>query len=175
MVKTSVGTKNLIRLKSVLREKNKFIYDYDVKGAVSEFFSERRPFTIEYKCDLETVPDSVAVIPFMSLVLPVCWLADSELDVTEADEDFAESIEEIKRGYMAMYPDLSFKGRINIGRKIKNTVDYSLRRVLCLYSGGVDAVSTLLSNLCYKPDLMTIWGADIYFEQEKAWRLAQKI
>lgn len=172
--KTSVGTKNLIRLKSVLREKNKFIYDYDVKGAVSEFFSERRPFTIEYKCDLDTVPDSVAVIPFMSLVLPVCWLADSELDVAEADEDFAESIEEIKRGYMAMYPDLSFKGRINIGRKIKNTVDYSLRRVLCLYSGGVDAVSTLLSNLCYKPDLMTIWGADIYFEQEKAWRLAQK-
>lgn len=172
--KTSCGNKNLIRLKSVLREKNKFIYDFDIKGAVSEFFSERRPFTIEYECDLETVPDSVAVIPFMSLVLPVCWLTDSELEVAEADEDFAESIDEIKRGYAAMYPDLCFKGRIKIGRKIKNTVDYSLRRVLCLYSGGVDALSTLLSNFCYRPELMTLWGADIYFEQEKAWRLAQK-
>lgn len=173
-VKAANSKKSRIRLRSVLREKNKFIYDYDLEGDVAKFFAERRPFMIEYGCDLEAVPDSVAVIPFMSLVLPVCWLTGSELEVAEADEDFVESIDEIRRGYSAMYPDLCFSARLKIGRRIKNTVDFSLRRVLCLFSGGVDATSTLLSNLCYKPELLTIWGADIYFEQENAWHLAQK-
>lgn len=172
--RVSKGKKSRIRLRSVIREKNKFIYDYDAEGEVADYFAEKRPFTIEYRCDLDCVPDSVAVIPFISLLLPVCWLTGSELEVDEADEDFAECIDEIKRGYATMYPALQFKGCLKIGRKIKNSVDYSLRRVLCLFSGGVDATSTLLSNLRYKPELFTIWGADIYFEQENAWQLAQQ-
>ncbi len=163
-----------IVLRSILHEKNKLVYDYEVSGPVSVYFAERRPFTVEYGCNMENVPDAVAAIPFLSLVLPVCWLTDAELSVKEVDEDFAECIDEVKRGYASMYPSLAFRGRMKIGRTIKNTVDHSLRRTLCFFSGGVDAVSTLLSNLCYRPELFTVWGADVYFEQEEAWRLTEK-
>ena len=38
------------------------------------------------------------------------------------------------------------------------------------FSGGVDSFTTLLSYINEKPDLVTIWGADIDFDNEKGWR-----
>ena len=171
-----VPNRNKIFLKSVLCLKNLLAYEFDVSDDLAIFFANKKSFTVEYECDMENIPLSVAVIPFLSLVLPVSWLTDAELEVEEIDQDFFESIDEMKRGYATMYPDLCFKGRIKTKRIIRNTVDYSLRRVMCLHSGGVDATSTLLSNLCYRPELFTIWGADIFFEQENAWEKSlQKI
>ena len=107
-----VPNRNKIFLKSVLCHKNLLAYEFDVSSDLAIFFANKKSFTVEYECDMENIPLSVAVIPFLSLVLPVSWLTDAELEVEEIDQDFFESIDEMKRGYATMYPDLCFKGRI---------------------------------------------------------------
>jgi len=53
-----------------------------------------------------------------------------------------------------MYPEFSFKGKINVKNIIKNT--YSNDNSLVLFSGGVDAFQTLLSHIDEKPYLLTL-------------------
>ena len=163
-----------IMLDSIIKEKNTIRYKFHTKGNFLDYISNRRPFTIEYDCNVESVPDSIAAVPFVALMLPMIWLMDATLEIYELDKNFYDSIENFKRGYELMYPSLNFKGQLIVHKIIKNTVDHNFRKSLCYFSGGVDATSTMLSNIQYRPTLFTIWGTDIYFEQPKAWEIVRE-
>ena len=165
---------NSINLVGIIKSKNKIQYSYEVEGEIVNYFSNKRQFTIEYDCNIEEVPDSVAALPFVALMLPVCWTTDSNLLLDQIDEDFYNSIENIKRGYSCMYPQMNLKGKITVNHVVRNRVDHNFRNALCFFSGGVDATSTMLSNLRYRPELFTIWGTDIFFETPKAWEIAKE-
>lgn len=171
---TNYRKKNAIILTALEKRNGKITYTYQTEGAFSSYFINKRPFTVEYECSIENVPDSVAVLPFVALMLPLCWLSDATLKINEIDEDFYYCIDNIKRGYTQMYPQLEFKGEVVVDKIIKNRVDHSNRKTLCFFSGGVDATSTLLSNINYRPTLFTVWGTDIYFEQPKAWNIVKQ-
>ena len=171
---TEYRGQNAIVLKTIKKTKNKIAYEYETSGKFSDFFADKRPFEIEYECDIEQVPDSVAVLPFAALVLPVCWLSDAVLYLDDIDEDFLKSIDDFKRGFVHMYPKLDFRGGVVVKKITKNRVDHVFRKTMCFFSGGVDAVSTMLNNVDERPTLFTIWGTDVYFEQEKAWGIVKK-
>lgn len=171
---TEYRGQNAIVLKTIKKTKNKIAYEYETSGKFSDLFADKRPFEIEYECDIEQVPDSVAVLPFAALVLPVCWLSDAVLYLDDIDEDFLKSIDDFKRGFVHMYPKLDFWGGVVVKKITKNRVDHVFRKMMCFFSGGVDAVSTMLNNMDERPTLFTIWGTDVYFEQEKAWGIVKK-
>ena len=72
-----------------------------------------------------------------------------------------------------MYPQLDFEGKIRVKEVIKNdrsTVD----KVATFFSGGVDAFSTLISHIDETPELFTLWGNDILYDNQSGWKNVEK-
>jgi hypothetical protein len=160
-----------IEVKKVIQKKNRVEIVYDKSDDLSEYFNEV-DFFYEYNEDIEEVPEAIAVIPFVTNVLPIIWLFDAELRVPELDKTFYESIPKFKEGYVNMYPEADFKGNVIVSR----LVDCSYRcseRVTAFYSGGLDAVHTLMRHLSEKPDLITIYGSDLNLGDEEGWKRVQ--
>ena len=154
------GVHNAVYLSAITREKNKIAYKFGVEGNLVNFFSNIRPFCVEYDCNVEVLPDSVAVIPFAALLLPLCWLADATLVLPEADADFLHSLEAVKRGFAAQFPELSFGGKVTAAKTVKNKADHLQRNCLCVYTGGVGSAFALMNELLFRPTLFTVCGEE---------------
>lgn len=135
---------------------------------LEKYFKDK---TFMYSCEKShIVPKSILVIPFVCNVLPIIWLTDSELVLDELDQTFYNSIANFKRGYIKMYPQLKFKGRITINRLIDNY--YKPQKNLVLFSGGIDAICTVLRHQNEDLDLLTLWGsADFPTKDVKGWNI----
>lgn len=161
-----------IVINHIIKHKNIIEYDFCVSDRLKKIFSGK-PFIIEYPESIEMVPDSVAIIPFVCNVLPIIWLTNAELVVDSLDKTFYESISKIKNGYEEMFPESDFLGKITVSEIIE------CKRILknkcaAFYSGGVDSMHTLLSHKMEKPDLISIWGSDISYDNEDGWNLVHK-
>ena len=154
-----------------IREHKISIY-YTVGGEWKRFFGPESFFWVEYDSDVSIVPKSVAVVPIMGTLLTLSWLYDAEIFVEELDKDFYESIPEFKNGYRTMYPNVDFKGSISVNKIVENK--YDAKQNACLFSGGVDAFNTLISHLDEKPTLVTVWGADIAYDNDAGWGTVKK-
>lgn len=156
-----------ITLHSISKTGNSIIYDFSVSPGLAAFFSGK-PLQVHYPFDISCVPNAIAAVPFVSCILPVIWLNDATLVLPELDKDFFECLENVKKGYAAMFPESSFAGRFEIG----HIVPYerpSTGRCAMLFSGGLDATQTLVSHLEEKPELLSIWGSDIRYDNEQGW------
>lgn len=148
---------------------NKISVDYSVSDALSKYFNLEEEFFVEFEENIEDVPKGIAVVPFVVNVLPIIWLTDSILELRELDETFYYSIDDFKKGYRDMYENVSFKGKVIV----KELVDCSYKptgKCATFFSGGVDSYSTLVNHLDEKPNLVSLWGSDITFEDKKGWK-----
>ena len=165
--------KEQIILQNILVRKNRVEYVYSATEGLQQYFRLDETFAIEYPEDISIVPNAVLAIPFVCNVLPIIWLEDAELILPELDEDFYNSIQEFKKGYINMYPDAEFKGKISVG-EIVNCRREKKSGAAEFFSGGLDATTTLLRHLDEKPDLISIWGSDIPYDNEEGWKPIQK-
>jgi len=147
-------------------------YVFSVSCGLDKYFSEK-PFIIEYPDSIEEVPDAVLAIPFVASVLPLIWLTDSELRVPELDERFYDSISDFKKGYVDMYPEAEFKGIVTVGQIRNCTIHNEENKSAVLFSGGLDAVTTTLRHKEENPVLLSIWGSDIAYDNEKGWAVVE--
>lgn len=151
---------NKIILKKVNLKKTKIIYEYSIEGEISKYFKKTRQYSIDYSCDISETPKSIASIPFTTNILPIVWLFNAELVLSEIDASFLKSIDEIKNGYQKMYPNITFGGKIICKKIIEN--NYPIKnRVGAFYSGGLDATSTVVTHYEEKPLLINLQGSDI--------------
>ena len=160
---------NTLTVTNVILGRKKVSIQYSVQGEWKKFFKTDKMFYVEYDFDISGIPKSVAIIPIMGTLLTLSWLYDGEIIVNELDQEFYNSIPEFKHGYKLMYPDFEFKGGLTVGSLVNNKIQGS--NSACLFSGGVDAFSTLISNINKKPVLITVWGADISCENIKGWTI----
>lgn len=149
---------------------NRLECTYTVDGDWKKYFKNTDIFFTEYSKTIDKVPKSVAVIPFLCNVLPLSWICDAEVILDDIDKDFFESIEEFQQGYISMYPELTFKGRV-IPKNVIDNRQEDLNKTAAFFSGGVDAYHTLISHIEEHPTLVTLWGADIAFEDLAGWNL----
>ena len=98
--------KNSIHIKNMHVLKNRIDYQYEVEGEWKQVFNLKDSFFVEYSQEISNVDESIAVIPFLSNILPISWLFDAEIIVDSIDKDFVECIENVKKGYKDMYPML---------------------------------------------------------------------
>ena len=147
---------------------NRIEYKYSVEGDWKEAFKIDEPFYIEYSCDISGVPAGVLIIPLLANLLPMAWVYDAEITAPVCDEDFYNSIPEFRKGYMDMYPMMSFGGKLTVKELSKNIPTHQ-DGVAAFFSGGADAFNTLTQHAGEKPTLLTIWGADVTFDDTKGW------
>ncbi len=165
--------KNLVILNSIIRNSNtKITYDFKVYGQWCDTleFSE---FYVEYNYDISSIPYSIAVIPFLGTFLPLSWLYDAKIIIDELDIDFYLSIPCIKRAYMNMFPTIEILGQLMV-KKLCDNKKINNERAICLYSGGVDALFSLISNKNEVAALITIRGADIPLSLSTGWNNIKK-
>lgn len=148
---------------------NSIHYKYTVEGEWQSAFKMNEDYYVEYSCDISSVPSGVAVVPLLANILPMAWVYDAEIIVPVCDEDFYNSIPDFKKGYIDMYPMIKFGGKITVSELQKNTPD-NQNGVAAFFSGGVDAFNTLTQHADEKPTLLTIWGADVKFDDKIGWK-----
>ena len=161
-----------ITLKKINKRGNTISYDFSVSDGLSNYFSGEQ-FRIEYPENIECVPDSVAAVPFVCNVLPIIWLTDSELHIKELDKAFSDCIPNVRKGYETMFPESVFAGTI-LADKIVPCECSSTGRCAALFSGGLDAVNTLINHFEERPALISIWGSDVKYDNTEGWQRTHK-
>ncbi len=164
---------NKIVIEDIRLMENRLECCYLVTGEWKKYFKATNLFFAEYSKSIDKVPQSVAVIPFLCNLLPAVWIFDAEVVLEDIDKDFFESISDFKQGFIHMYPELSFKGRISPAR-ITDNGQVASNQTAAFFSGGVDAFNTLISHIDENPVLVTLWGADIPFEDQAGWKLVDE-
>ena len=152
-------------LDNVTVNKNRIDYSYSKDKELELFFDDDYPFFIEYMTDIsfEQVPKSILTVPFVTNLLPLCWLADFTIEVNELDEAFYHSIEDIKRGFQQIYPTVKIGGEVVAKELVKNDYETSDKKA-CLFSGGVDASFTFMRHRDEHPTILNVWGVDVSFD-----------
>ncbi len=162
--------KGIVRLDSLTIDEREIRITFKTEGLISQAFRSHE-FTVEYSEAIGSVPESIAVIPFVANVLPIIWVYDAELVVRELDKDFFDNITNIKTGYENMYPEVAFGGQVTVGSLVRNRVRSKQRNTALFFSGGADATSSLITMLKNgdKPHLFTLWGADVRLADVDGW------
>lgn len=163
---------NIISLK-LIKTNNRITYSLEVNRNLEKYFFLDKEFFVEYDQNIENCPDSIAIIPALSVILPLAWVENATVIVDDIDEDFYECLEDVKNSYKFMIPNVTFEGKLLAKRITRNNINQIDHKVMCLFSGGVDATFTLLHNINYKPTIMTIWGTDIFLKDIDAWNLVK--
>lgn len=166
--------KNILYLRETKSEKNVIKYSYKVEGDWSRIFTDDK-FEIQYSHSLAKCSQGVENIPFVCNILPIAWLYDAEIVLNALDEDFYRCIPDLRNGYVNMYPMLHFaKDVVKVKKLIPAEQSSEEKRVGCLFSGGVDAFSTMIAHYEEKPILFTLWGSDVDVSNEKGWEMVDK-
>jgi len=163
---------NRIILDKVACSAHRIDYTYHAEGECQRFFHPDQTFFIEYSADVTGVPESMAAIPFVCNVLPIAWVVDAELVVPELDASFAAHIDEIKQGYVDMYPRMTFGGHVTAGKLVENDTPPS-EKTAAFFSSGVDAYTTLIRHYDEHPTLVTLYGSDVKLEDTEGWALVK--
>lgn len=155
-------------LENVTVNKNRIDYSYSKDKELDIFFVDENPFFIEYLTDIsfEEVPESILAVPFVTNLLPLCWLQGFTIEVDELDEAFYNSIDEIKKGFLQIYPTVKIGGGVVAKKLVKNEYEPS-DKTACLFSGGVDATFTYMRHRDEHPTMLNVWGVDVSFDDEK--------
>lgn len=158
-----------IVLESINKNDKTISYSFTFTDGLKQFFTESK-FLIEYPDNIESVPDSIAAVPFVANVIPIIWITNSELIVEQIDESFYDCLSIIKESYQKMFPETRWLGQLLPKSVSPCKTDPRDNRSAMFFSGGLDAVNTLINIFDQKPDLISIWGADIDFNNTKGWK-----
>ncbi|WP_029233691.1 hypothetical protein [Butyrivibrio sp. VCB2006] len=154
-------SQNKIRILSIAKTNNTVNVEYSASGECTKYLTDKRNFAITYSFDVEEIPDSICVIPFVGNFLPFIFLFDADLYVNSIDETFMNCIDEVRGGYKEMYPMMNFAGRVHAEKLESVPHPTSKHKAAAFFSGGVDAYTTLIRHIEEKPLLITLAGADV--------------
>lgn len=145
----------------------KIIYEYSASSQIEKFFDKKKPVYSKYGIDVSTIPQSIAVIPFLSNMMPIAWHAGFTVEVDQVDEDFYDALLLIQKEFQKRESVSVTDSKLIAKKLVKNKIEGDKSSML--FSGGVDAYATYIRIFEKKPDLVTILGADIAIEDHKQW------
>lgn len=132
----STNTKSNIKIEKVNIKENIIGVDYTVSEDLQKYFNMENKFKIEYGENIEDVPEEIAIIPFVSNVLPIIWLTNSTLEIENIDANYFKSIEETRKAFEQMYPKVEWKGKIEVKKRIQRKRSTGEERNSIFFSGG---------------------------------------
>lgn len=166
---------NYIKVDEIKTKNNVLTITFSYDGEISKFVEHGNDFVIEYDFNIEDIPKSILVIPFVNLWLPVASITNANLIVDELDKDFYLKISKVYKSFNKMYkysPKLFNKKAIVYNSLVKNIFEKS--NYSMFFSGGVDSLNTLCQNIEKDPILIMIHGSDIWIDDISGWKTAKE-
>lgn len=163
---------NQVAVRAVTANGNAVSVDFECSGGIRKFFTSAT-FYAEYNLNVEAVPESLLVIPFLSAVSPIAWANNAEVVVPEVDAVFIDSLDKVKATLEAFYPKIPFRGVMRTTPLFNNgprTSEYSM----LLFGGGIDALATYIRHRSENPFLLTVHGTDIKPDDYLVWNAIYK-
>ena len=154
-------------VENVMVEGNRVTVDYRRTGFMRKLV-KKGPFYAQYDVSIESVPVSLAVIPFLSAVSPVAWVSGSEVVVDKVDEVFIYSLRRVREAFRGFYPGLRFTGSVK-GEIVSPEEVTGSHRSGLLFSGGVDSIFSFIAHRDEEPVLITVKGSDVRVFMDTAW------
>jgi len=159
----------MITLKNYTLSENgrRIDYHYTASQRAARFLNPQESFFVRYDHDVSSCPPGIAVIPFIANFITLAWFAKFDLIVPVVDSTFANSLVQLRAGFQRMYPGHALtEGLV----AVRNTSDsWPATKSLMLFSGGMDAYTTLIRHHQENLDLVTILGADIEIADTSQW------
>lgn len=163
-----MGIQNKVVLESPqVKNGNKLYCRFSCSGKVGRYFKEKT-FYMEINENIGSVPKSILLIPVLSNICPVAWIAGADIYVEEIDQQFLEALNVLKNSFQKLYPKHSFKGNIKY-KKIKKNKGYGKKKSGLFFSGGVDSIASYIRKSQENPYLLTVKGADIPLSEKEGW------
>lgn len=138
-------------------------------GSECQRYINAQEFYVEYDENIDDVPKSILMVPFLYNMLPISWFKDIELEVPMLDKKTFESIEILKKNMSEIHKNTLLKGMITVGQIEDNSIIEHVNKKAMLFSGGVDSWGSFLSHYEENPYLCTVWGADIKLSDRSGW------
>ena len=148
---------NQIILDEIKVSGNRVDYFFSPCEKLQKYFKKSNHLFLEYNHNIEEVDKSILTIPFVANVIPLTWITNSKLIVTEIDFTFFNCIEKIKMAYRNMFPNVEFRGEFFSGNTTLNSYVPD-KEAAQLFSGGLDALATYIRNKEKSPMLITEYG-----------------
>ncbi|MDZ5757434.1 hypothetical protein RAK27_02025 [Carnobacterium maltaromaticum] len=126
-------------------------------------------FYIEYDENVEDVPISILMVPFLYNLVPISWFKDIVLEVPILDGKTFESLAILKKNMSEIHGNTLLKGSITVKQVVTSSIEEATSKKAMLFSGGVDSWGSFLSHYQEKPYLCTVWGADIKLTDTAGW------
>lgn len=145
-----------VLLKNIIVDGGHVEYHFSVTGALKPYFSTEVLF-IDYQEDMTSVPESILVIPFVASILPLMWVTNTVMWVSEIDQTFYDSIFCVHAAYKRLYSHYPLQGNLIAARFVDNQL-IAEKDCLLLFSGGLDANCTYVRIHDKKPLLFNIQG-----------------
>jgi hypothetical protein len=142
-------------------------FHYTASGKTEKFFANAERFYVEYPVDVSSCPASLLAVPFVSNFEPIAWFAGCELTVPELDAQFMASRGPYRECFSRMFAGHKLTGAVKPQRLVENSITGDLS--LMLYSGGMDAATTLARNYSRSLALVLVRGADVDVSDEPRW------
>lgn len=147
-----------IKVKQIYKKNNRIEFEFDTDV---DYLNLNEKFYYEFPFNVEKIPNSIAVIPFLGVVIPHSYVTNTTIYVDELDKAYYDSLIEIKKGYQSIYQDkMEMKGEIIVNKLIDNSYSPKEEKNILLYSGGVDSMYTYFKNKDDINKLLFIKGAD---------------
>ncbi|WP_134702549.1 peptidase [Ammoniphilus sp. YIM 78166] len=148
---------NHIVLDKMVVKDNRVDYFFSVSKNLQKYFKPANHLFLQYNYDISDLPPSILAIPFVANVVPLIWITDSTLQIRDLDQSFYECLGKIRDAYQAMFPNVTFEGRIAVDTVVNNSYTPELEAA-SLFSGGLDALTTFIRIRDKKPILITEYG-----------------
>ncbi len=121
----------------------------------------KKPHVVVYddpSIDLRELDSSITIMPFLFDVIGSIFRSGQTYTVDALDEDLYESLKRLRSTFQRFYPNTSWDGDILPKELICHRYEFPKERALALFSGGVDASYTALTNLHRDLTLLTFIG-----------------
>lgn len=163
-------------IKTVKVDKNKITIE--PSASFSDPFLQEKTLTYEYDedTDLSSLDVSIITIPFITNAAAAIWVSGKKFSVETMDKDLYISLQRIREALRLFYPQLAWDGEIIPDKLIENRVPETRKRegIGLLFSGGVDSTGSSFGNIDKKQLLITNYGIDRNFLDQKTWSLIKK-
>ncbi len=150
-----------------ISEGKKIVYNYSVDASIKSYFNINKPLYVLYDKNISKTPLSLAVIPFLSNIMPISWFVGFDVFVDEIDETFYNSLQILKNQFIKFYPNNDIKGTLHVKKIVKNKLNGNATSLL--FSGGLDSFDSLTRHYHKKPYLVSIHGADVAINDTVRW------
>ena len=100
-------------------KENKIEYKIRVDENIKKYFNLEKNMWIEYDCNIEGIPEGIAVIPLLTNLIQMAWFLNIEIVVNEVDKKFYDCLDKVKEGYKNMFKMERLNGKLTV----KNIVD----------------------------------------------------